>query len=275
MGVGGVAEGAGAFPQFDPDRPSVARMHDWLLDGRNNYDSDRLAGEELLRIAPGARELARSNRAFLVRVVRHIATRYGIRQFLDHGSGLPTRKNVHQVAQAVHRDCKVVYIDNDPMVLSYGRALLDENPNVTILPADLVDTAKIRAGVQDRIDFSRPVAALFVSVLHCLPDSKDPRAVIERTVRQLAEGSVVVACQLVSGSGRIRRQVTDLMTERTGGRWGQVRTEEEVRRFFDIDRLTVQAPGLLDVARWEPDSAPPTRRAAGEWVEFGGLATVE
>ncbi|MFD7642158.1 SAM-dependent methyltransferase [Kitasatospora sp. NPDC059795] len=270
-----MTESAGAFPQFDPDRPSTARMHDWLLGGRNNYDSDRLAGEELLRIVPSARELARSNRAFLVRAVGHIATRYGIRQFLDHGSGLPTRRNVHQVAQAVHGDCKVVYIDNDPMVLSYGRALLDENPNVTILPADLVETEDIRAGVQGRIDFSLPVAALFVSVLHCLPDSKDPRAVIERTVRQLAAGSVVVACQLVSGNARIRRQVTGLMAERTGGRWGRVRTEEEVRRFFDVDRLTVQEPGLLDVARWMAEDVPQIRRADDDWVEFGGLATVE
>ncbi|MFF0391855.1 SAM-dependent methyltransferase [Kitasatospora sp. NPDC004615] len=269
-----MTEGAGSFPQFDPDRPSAARMHDWLLGGRNNYDSDRLAGEELLRIAPGARELAHSNRAFLIRAVRHIATRYGIRQFLDHGSGLPTRTNVHQVVQAVHEDCKVVYIDNDPMVLAYGRALLDENPNVTILPADLVDTEDIRAGVQGRIDFSLPVAALFVSVLHCLPDSKEPRAVIERTVRQLAKGSVVVACQLVSHSGRIRQQVTDLMAERTGSGWGKVRTEEEVRRFFDVERLTVQEPGLLDVADWMPD-VPYVRQATDEWFQFGGLAVVE
>ncbi|MFD8481374.1 SAM-dependent methyltransferase [Kitasatospora sp. NPDC059673] len=274
MGAGGVTEGVAAFPPFDPDRPSAARMHDWLLGGRNNYDSDRLAGEELLRIAPSARELAQSNRAFLVRAVRHIATRYGIRQFLDHGSGLPTRTNVHQVAQAVHQDCKVVYIDNDPMVLAYGRALLDENPNVTILPADLVETERIRAGVHGRIDFSQPIAALFVSVLHCLPDGKDPRAVIERTVRQLAKGSVVVACQLVSRSGRIRRQATDLMAERTGGYWGRVRTEEEVRRFFDIDRLNVQEPGLLDVADWKPD-VPSVRQATEEWFEFGGLAVVE
>ncbi|MGW4380693.1 SAM-dependent methyltransferase [Kitasatospora sp. NPDC004531] len=270
-----MTEEAGAFPQFDPERPSTARMHDWLLGGRNNYDADRLAGEELLRIAPGARELARSNREFLIRAVRHIAGRYGIRQFLDHGSGLPTRENVHQVAQAVHEDCKVVYIDNDPMVLSYGRALLDENPNVTILPADLVETERIRAAVEGRIDFALPVAVLFVSVLHCLPDSKDPRAVIERTVRQLAAGSVVVACQLVSGSGRIRRQVSSLMAERTGGRWGRVRTEEEVRRFFDVDRLTVQRPGLTDVAHWTPEEAPEARPAAREWFEFGGLATVD
>ncbi|MEV7779363.1 SAM-dependent methyltransferase [Kitasatospora sp. NPDC088351] len=263
------------LPRIDVNTPSAARMYDWLLGGRNNYDADRIACEELLQTAPSTRELALNNRAFLVRVVRHIAQRYEIRQFIDHGSGLPTQNNVHQVAQAVHPDCKVVYVDNDPMVLSYGRALLDENPNVAIVDADMVDTAAIRAGASTLIDFSKPVAALFVSVLHCIPDEKDPRAMIERTVQSLARGSVVVICQLVSPHQHVRETVTRLMERQTDGHWGEVRTEADVHQFFAVDRLTVDKTGLLDVTNWNPDTEVFPRQRTNEWTEYGGLATVD
>lgn len=128
-------------------------MYDYLLGGHYNYPCDREACDQLLMTAPSTRELALNNRAFLERVVRHIARRYGIRQFLDHGSGLPTQNNVHQVAQSVDPDSKVVYIDNDPLVLGYGRAFLEENRNVLILPSDMRETAAIAADAARIIDF--------------------------------------------------------------------------------------------------------------------------
>ncbi|MGX4733235.1 SAM-dependent methyltransferase [Kitasatospora griseola] len=259
---------------IDRTRPSAARMYDYLLGGNRNYPSDRRAVAELLKTAPSTRELALNNRSFLIRVVRHIAERYGIKQFIDHGSGLPTQNNVHEVAEAVHRDAKVVYVDNDPMVLGYGRAVLDESPNAVILDADMTDTEAIVAGLANRIDLAEPVAALFVSVLHCIPDEADPKGMIERTVAMLAKGSVVVICQLVSDDASVRDTVTELMRQQTGDRWGRVRTEAEVRDFFDVDGLAVEEPGLMDVTDWRPDEQAPARQRTDEWIEFGGLARV-
>ncbi|QKW19600.1 SAM-dependent methyltransferase [Kitasatospora sp. NA04385] len=260
----------------DVSVPSAARMYDWLLGGRNNFPSDRAACEQLLEIAPSTKELALNNRAFLRRVVREIAQRYGIRQFIDHGSGLPVQDNVHQVAQAVAPESRVVYVDNDPIVLSYGRALLDENPNVAIVGADMTDTGAVHGDgrVRELIDFTEPVAALFVSVLHCVPDKADPAGMIRRTVERLAPGSVVVICQLVSERAEIRDAVTRLMEEQTGGRWGRVRTQEEVRGYFE--GLRIEEPGLLDVTDWLPDRDPRfvRRQLTDEWIEYGGLALV-
>ncbi|MFJ2192614.1 SAM-dependent methyltransferase [Kitasatospora sp. NPDC087861] len=261
---------------IDRARPSAARMYDFLLGGNRNYPSDRRAVEELLKTAPSSRELALNNRSFLIRVVRHIAETYGIKQFIDHGSGLPTQSNVHEVAEAIHPDARVVYVDNDPMVLGYGRAVLDESPNAVILNADMADTPAIVASLKGRIDLAEPVAALFVSVLHCVPDrdNGDPKAIIERMVSLLAPGSVVVVCQLVSDDATVRDTVTELMQQQTGGKWGRVRTEADVRGFFEIDRLVVEPPGLVDVTDWYPDAQAPARQATLEWIEFGGLARV-
>ncbi|WP_085564594.1 SAM-dependent methyltransferase [Streptomyces murinus] len=271
-------ETADSQDQIDMHTPSAARMYDYLLGGHYNYPSDRSACDQLLTTAPSTRELAVNNRAFLVRVVRHIASHYGIRQFIDHGSGLPTQSNVHQVAQSVDPSCRVVYVDNDPMVLGYGRAFLEENQNVLILPSDMRDTGKIAADAAQIIDLSRPVAALFVSVLHCIPDDSlgNPRKMIEDTVRLLAPGSVVVICQLVSEDARIRDEVTELMREQTGDRWGRVRTRAEVNDFFTVPRLRIEEEfGLRDVTDWRPDTDLVRRQETQEWIEYGGLATVD
>ncbi|MGW3181603.1 SAM-dependent methyltransferase [Kitasatospora sp. NPDC001119] len=267
----------GSLPdEIDVSRPTAARMYDHLLGGRLNYPSDHAAVARLLEIAPSTKELALNNRAFLRRVVEVIARQYGIRQFIDHGSGLPTQDNVHQVAQRVHRDCRVVYVDNDPMVLAYGRALLDENPRVAVVGADMTDTPAIfgheRFG--DLIDLSKPTAALFVSVAHCLKDEDDPFGMIRRTVEALPAGSVIVVCQLVSQDPRIREDVTRLMLDGTGGRWGRVRTEAEVQAFFEIDRLDVEEPGLVNVTNWRPDRDVYPRQRSDEWIEYGGLARI-
>nr|WP_202523547.1 SAM-dependent methyltransferase [Kitasatospora sp. SID7827] len=262
--------------EIDISKPTAARMYDHLLGGRFNHPSDRAAVAELLRIAPSTKELALNNRAFLRRVVGIIARDYGIRQFVDHGSGLPTQDNVHQVAQRVDPNCRVVYIDNDPHVRAYSGLLLDENPRVALIDADMTDTAAIfsHEDFRSRIDLREPVAALFVSVAHCLTDQQDPFGMIRRTVDALPSGSVVVVCQLVSEDAEVRDGVTRLMHEGTGGHWGRVRTEAEVRAFFDIDRLVIQDPGLVDVTYWRPDRDVFPRQRTDEWIEFGGLALV-
>ncbi|WP_345942275.1 SAM-dependent methyltransferase [Streptomyces sp. SID2888] len=257
---------------IDVSMPSVARMYDWLLGGVDNYAADRRECEKLLQIAPNSRRLARNNRSFLRRVVRVLAQEYGVRQFIDHGSGLPTQDNVHQIAQRVDKRSRVVYIDKDPSVLAHGRAVLEENDNTLVLNADMRQTDEIfsHPEVRHLIDFTQPVAALFVSVLHCLPDRDRPGELVREVAQRLPSGSFLVVCQLVSSRADVREQVTELMRVATDDGWGRVREEHEVRNFFDGMQLL--EPGLVDVAGWRPDSAVAFRSKPGEWVEWGGVA---
>ncbi|MFJ3421829.1 SAM-dependent methyltransferase [Streptomyces sp. NPDC086082] len=257
---------------IDVSTPSVARMYDWLLGGVENYASDRHECEKLLEIAPSSKILARNNRAFLQRVVRVLAETYGIRQFIDHGSGLPTQDNVHQIAQRIDPAARVVYVDNDPSVLAHGRTTLEENDNTLVLGADMRDTETIfgHPEVQGLIDFSQPVAALFVSVLHCLPDADGPGELVRRVAQNLVPGSFLVVCQLVSDRAEVREQVTELMRVATHGTWGRVREEAEVRAFFG--NWEILDPGLVNVIEWLPDSRVVARPRDEEWVEWGGVA---
>lgn len=249
-------------------------MYDWLLGGHYNFEADRRACELLMRSAPTSKEVARNNRWFLERVVRALAAEHGIRQFIDFGSGLPTQNNVHQVAQAVDRESKVVYIDNDPVVLAHGRSILDENDRTAIISADMADTECIFQHDEFKrlIDLNKPVAALFVAVLHCIPDEAGPAQVVQRVVERLPSGSFVVICQLVSDSAQLRREVTELMLEQTQGHWGRVREKRDVEGYFY--GLSVRPPGLVDVTDWRPDSELKQRQRSVEWIEFGGLAEV-
>nr|WP_280521599.1 SAM-dependent methyltransferase [Streptomyces zhihengii] len=254
--------------------PSAARMYDWLLGGSSNFEVDQTACEMLLQVAPTSREIARNNRWFLQRVVRDIAQEHGIRQFIDFGSGLPTQRNVHQIAQEVDPEARVVYIDNDPVVLALGQSLLNENDKTAILPVDMTDTETIFAHteVARLIDFTQPVAALFVSVLHCLPDSARPKQLVQRVVDKLAPGSCVVVCQLVSDDPQVRQDVTELMRVQTHGNWGRVREKKDVEDIFED--LITEDPGLVDVTDWRPDSELQQRQRSIEWTEYGGLGKV-
>ncbi|AJE87390.1 hypothetical protein SLNWT_7014 [Streptomyces albus] len=261
---------------IDTETPSVARMYDWLLGGSENYQVDREACAELLRIAPSTQHLARTNREFLRRVVRILAKDLGITQFLDHGSGLPTQDNVHEVVQQFNPDAKVVYIDDDPMVLAHGRIALDANDNTLVLGVDMRDTEQIRHATGGFLDWNEPIAALFVSVLHCLPDTddeRDPAALIRRVAGQLAPGSYMVICQLVSDDPAVRDGVTELMAQATHNNWGRVREHHEVRQYFD--HLEILDPGLVNVVEWRPDvPAPPVDLRPTDWVEWGGVGRI-
>ncbi|GGX36521.1 SAM-dependent methyltransferase [Streptomyces noursei] len=260
---------------IDTSKASAARMYDWLLGGTENYEVDRAACSVLLKIAPSTQQLARTNRDFLRRVVRNLAER-GVTQFLDHGSGLPTQDNVHEVAQRVRPGAKVVYVDNDPMVLAHARTSLDDNENTMVLDYDMRCTHNIKRASQALLNWEEPIAVLFVSVLHCLPDTddeRDPAALIRAIAEQLVPGSYMVICQLVSDDPVVRQGVTKLMADVTGGNWGRVRETHEVRRYFDP--LDIEDPGLVDVIDWRPDSAPPpTQLRPKDWVEWGGVGRI-
>ncbi|MFH8804906.1 SAM-dependent methyltransferase [Streptomyces sp. NPDC017936] len=254
--------------------PSVARMYDSLLGGQDNYPADRAACEQLLTRVPSMRELALNNREFLRRVVHVLAADYGIRQFIDHGSGLPTQDNVHEIAQRVDPSSRVVYIDNDPIVRAIGGVLLASNENTAVLQADMRDTDAIFASepVGRLIDPSEPVAALFVSVLHCIPDRDQPAELVARVAGRLPAGSVMVVCQLVSDSAQVRDFVSRFMDEQTQGHWGRVREKKDVADF--CAPLDLIQPGLVEVSLWRPRPDDVPAQLSWEWEEYGGVGFV-
>lgn len=261
---------------IDATVPTAARMYDHYLGGKDNYAADRAACEELDKVVPSTRALALNNRRFLKRVVRTLAEDHGIRQFLDHGSGLPTQDNVHQVAQRIDPTAHVVYVDNDPMVLVHGRALLEQDERTAVIHADMRETEAIFSHDETRrlIDFSQPVAVLFNSVMHCIPDSEadGPPALAERVAARLAPGSFMVMCQLVSEDAKVREFVTDFMDQATQGHWGRVRQEKDVAAWFE--GMDILEPGLVEVSTWRPDSEVAPRQLTQEWIEFGGVGRI-
>ncbi|WP_373297022.1 SAM-dependent methyltransferase [Streptomyces brasiliensis] len=262
--------------EIDPSVPTAARMYDYYLGGKDNYAADRAAVEELDKVVPSTRRLAINNRRFLQRVVGTLVKDYGIRQFLDHGSGLPTQNNVHQVAQSIDPTAHVVYVDNDPMVLVHGRALLEQDDRTAVIHADMRDTDLIfsHSETQRLIDFSQPVAVLFNSVMHCIPDSDTdgPLALARRVKERLAPGSIMLMCQLVSEDPEVRKFVTDFMDQATQGNWGRVREEEDVAQLFE--GLEILEPGLVEVSTWRPDTEVAPRQLTHEWIEFGGVGRI-
>ncbi|MET8953506.1 SAM-dependent methyltransferase [Streptomyces sp. NPDC004393] len=261
---------------IDATVPTAARMYDHYLGGKDNYAVDRAACEELDKVVPSTRALALNNRRFLQRVVGTLAEDYGIRQFLDHGSGLPTQNNVHQVAQRVDPASHVVYVDNDPMVLVHGRALLEQDERTAVIQADMRDTEAVFAHPDTRrlIDFSQPVAVLFNSVMHCIPDSETdgPPALVRRVAERLVPGSCLVMCQLVSEDAEVRDFVTGFMDQATQGHWGRVRQEKDVAAWFD--GMEILEPGLVEVSTWRPDNEVAPRQLTQEWIEFGGVGRI-
>ncbi|MEV5884582.1 SAM-dependent methyltransferase [Streptomyces sp. NPDC052020] len=259
--------------EIDANVPTAARMYDHYLGGKDNYAADRAACEQLDKVVPSTRRLAVNNRRFLQRVVKTLTAEYGIRQFLDHGSGLPTQNNVHQIAQGIASESRVVYVDNDPMVLVHGRALLEQNERTAVIHADMRDTDGIfsHPETQRLIDFSQPVAVLFNSVFHCIPDSESdgPPAVVRRVTERLAPGSFLVMCQLVSEDEKVREFVTGFMDQVTQGHWGRVRQEKDVAGWFE--GMEILEPGLVEVSTWRPDSEVAPRQLTQEWIEFGGV----
>ncbi|MGW0874258.1 SAM-dependent methyltransferase [Streptomyces sp. NPDC002740] len=254
--------------------PSVARMYDSLLGGQDNYPADRAACEKLLEHVPSMRELALNNREFLRRVVHVLAAEHGIRQFIDHGSGLPTQDNVHEIAQRVNPSSRVVYIDSDPIVRTIGGVLLASNENTAVLQADMRETEEIFASepVHRLIDLSEPVGALFVSVLHCIPDRDRPADLVARVAQRLPVGSVMVVCQLVSDSAEVRDTVSCFMDAQTQGHWGRVREKTDVADF--CAPLNVIEPGLVEVSTWRPGRIDVPAQRSWEWEEYGGVGFV-
>ena len=258
--------------EIDTRTASVARVYDYMLGGTDNYEIDRRAADGGEDLMPGSYALTRNNRRYLERVVHYLAAECGIRQFIDNGSGLPTRNNVHQVAQQAAPGSRVVYVEVDPVILAHGRvkALLAEDDSTTFIEADACDVDRILSHPDTKrlINFDEPVAAFYISFLHCIPDARDPYAVVRQMIDRLAPGSYVAISHLTSDDPQVRERATKFILESTGGHWGRARSREEVAEFFD--GLEIVPPGLVKAIEWRPDGREEDQ--SSEWFEFGGVA---
>jgi S-adenosyl methyltransferase len=256
-------------PDFDVSHAHSARIYNYWLGGKDNFAADREAAEQAIAANPGIRSDVRANRAFLARAVRYLASECGIRQFLDIGTGLPTASNTHEVAQAVVPQSRIVYVDNDPIVLAHARALLTSTPEgaTAYIDADLRDTGTILAQAARNLDFGEPLAIMLLGVLHCIPDSGDPAAIVARLVDAVPPGSYltiahpasdVATDQMAASMQKYNEHVTVPLT---------ARSHDEVSAFFA--GLDLVEPGVVQLHRWRAGTGDPG--AGRELANYGGV----
>jgi hypothetical protein len=255
-------------PEIDVTKPSIARVYDALLGGKDNFAADRAVAEQVNKVFPDGGKAARINRALLGRAVRYMAHE-GISQFLDLGSGLPTAQNTHQIAQGVNPVARVVYVDNDPIVLAHGRALLADNASTIVVTADLREPELITTmpEITGFLDFTKPVGLILNAVVHHVLDEEDPYRIVGRYKELLAPGSYLLLTHF-SNYSEAARGLEDVLLRALGR--GQLRSREEITRFFDGFELV--PPGIVHLVEWHPDE--PARQPLGisELLYLGGLA---
>ena len=243
-------------PQVDLqlDRPHPARVYDYLLGGKDNFAADRAAAQAGMEANPNSRIPPRENRAFLRRVVRYLARDAGISQFLDIGTGIPTSPNVHEIAQDADPQARVVYVDNDPIVLAHARALLTSGPvgKTAYIDADVRDVGKIlsSADLRQTLDMDRPVGLLLIAVMHFIADEDDPWDLAARLLAELPAGSYLALSHLTGDFDPAAWEGVAAVYRRSGVTM-QVRPLAAVERFFT--GLDVLDPGVVSLPRWRPD----------------------
>jgi O-methyltransferase involved in polyketide biosynthesis len=257
------------MPDFDTSVPHIARVYDFWLGGKDNFAADRQLGEQTLEAYPNLVFSVRANRAFLARTVRFLAEEAGIRQFLDIGTGIPTANNTHEVAQGIAPEARIVYVDNDPIVLSHARALLKSSPQgaCAYLDADLRDPDAILAAAADTLDFSQPVAVMLIAVMHFIGDDAQASAIISRLMAACVPGSFLVISHVgadidAAQQGEMVRRLNQSVAEKA-----TMRDRSGVTRLFD--GLELAEPGVVRVSDWRPDSDLEAARPTGLW---GGVA---
>ena len=251
----------------------MARIYDYFLGGKNHFAADRETADKILQANPAIRVAARENRAFLGRAVRYLAAEAGIRQFLDIGTGLPTVGNVHEVAQAVAPTSHVVYVDNDPLVLTHARALLNSAPEgrTAYIHADLREPRAILddPATREVLDLSQPTALIMFATLHLIQDEDKPAEIIATLLDALAPGSYFAASHITMehASGAI---AAGQSTMRSAGITAQARNSDEFARLA-FSGLDLVSPGVVVVSQWRPegDTLQPTPE---EVNIYGGVA---
>jgi hypothetical protein len=263
------SERRGGIPGINTSVPHPARVYDYYLGGKDNFEADRAAAEAGLKAFPKTAESARAARAFLRRVVRFLAADAGIRQFLDIGTGLPSGENVHQVAQSLVPDARIVYVDNDPIVLLHAQALLTGTPEgvVAYLDADLRDPEKILDDAAKTLDFSQPIGLLLLGILHNVGDKYDPHGIVRRLVQAIPAGSYLAICHLTADIYPELADWAAALNERQLDAPLVLRDRAQVTSFFE--GLDLVEPGVVQLSKWRPRTELESAAAAGLW---GGVA---
>jgi O-methyltransferase involved in polyketide biosynthesis len=250
--------------------PHTARIWNYWLGGKDNFGADRTVGDQVQQFLPDIVTSARADRAFLQRAVRLLVAEAGIRQFLDIGTGLPTAQNTHEVAQSIAPDSRIVYADNDPMVLAHARALLTSTPEgaTDYLDADARDTDTILRAAANTLDFGRPVAVMLLGVLNFVGDDEEARGVVRRLMAGVPAGSYLA----------IAHPTTEIKPEESAAaakQWNEtatppitLRSKADLLRYFE--GLDLLEPGVVTCTKWRPEPDDPT--ADTDVYQFGGLA---
>jgi hypothetical protein len=254
---------------FDTSVAHIARVYDYWLGGKDNFEADRTAGEEALAAYPDLVSSVRANRAFLARGVRFLAAEAGVRQFLDIGTGIPSANNTHEVAQSVAPQSRVVYVDNDPIVLAHARALLVGRPEGTTdyLDADLRETEKILDHARGLLDFSQPVAVMLVAVLHLIGPEDHPHSIVSQLMDAVPPGSYLLLSHVASDIEPEKMAEMGKRLNRLLAQKGFYRNQAEVTQF--VTGLELLEPGVVPVQHWRQDSEIEGARRAAMW---GGVA---
>jgi hypothetical protein len=240
--------------QLQPEHPHAARMWNYWMGGKDNFAADRAAGDAVAQVYPEIVIMAQQSRRFLIRVVRHLAAEAGVRQFLDVGTGLPTMQNTHEVAQGIAPESRIVYVDNDPMVLVHARALLvgaTAEGATTYVHADYHDPEKILAEAAKTLDFQEPVAVMFMGVMGYEPDLDVVRSIVGRMMDEAASGSHLVLWDGTNTTPAVVEGAEKLAE--SGGVPYILRSPEEIASCFE--GLTMVEPGLVQITQWRPDDA--------------------
>jgi S-adenosyl methyltransferase len=274
----GTSTDHGYRPPIDTSRPHPARRYDYWLGGKDNFAADRASGDRIADAFPTIRTAAVENRRFMQRAVRYLAAEAGVRQFLDVGTGIPTSPNVHEVAQQSAPSSRVVYVDNDPMVVVHARALMTSDPQgaTAYLQADLRDPGTILASPEltTTLDLHQAVALLLVAVLHFLDDTDHPAAAVGRLVQALPTGSYLVLSHATLDPlpGDTRQRIADLASPDSGNGPFRPRSREEVAAF--LAGLELVDPGLVPIVQWRPHLHPRPGSSIVDTTTYGAVARV-
>jgi S-adenosyl methyltransferase len=240
-------------PRLDTSTAHSARVWNYLLGGKDNFAADREVGDLILQAFPGIAHIARLQRQFLAHAVHYLAGEAGIRQFLDIGTGLPTADNTHQIAQQVAPESRIVYVDNDPLVLVHARALLTSAPGgmTSYIEADVRDTEEILGEAARTLDFSQPIALMMLGIMGQLPDSAGPRSIVSTLLDALPPGSYLALSDGTDTNPELNQAIA-AYNQNSASSY-HLRSPAEIARFFD--GLALVPPGVVTTSRWRPDLA--------------------
>jgi hypothetical protein len=269
--------GSFSTEDIDTTRPHPARMYDFYLGGKDNYEVDRVAAAEVSRLAPNAVPSAKGNRAWMRRAARRLAEVHGVRQFLDIGTGIPTQPNLHEIVQGVAPETRIVYADNDPIVLTHARALLTSSPEgrTSCLRGDLRDPESILDAVRAEgiLDWEQPVALVLSAILHFITEAEGPAELIAHLRDALPPGSYLALSHGSIGfDPKVSTAAADVYEEKSATAAVTLRSRERIEELFA--GFTLLDPGVVQLPLWHPDGAVDPRWLESVWL-YGGVGRKE